>query len=67
MPDVTIVVRMNRENVLPVDYLILPSLDMSERVLRIQEHNGIALDSYRFDSLDRLFEMAERIPLKEAA
>lgn len=67
MPDVTIVVRMNRENILPVDYLILPSLDMSERVLRIQEHNGIALDSYRFDSLDGLFEMAERIPLKEAA
>ncbi|WP_283842545.1 recombinase family protein [Bradyrhizobium sp. G127] len=67
LPDVTIAVRMDRANIAAFDYLILPTLDMNERVLRVQEYNGISLDAYLFDSLDRLFEMAERISVREAA
>jgi hypothetical protein len=58
---------MDRSNLIARDYLILPSLDMNEQMLRVGEHNGISLDGYLFDSLDSLFEMAERVPLKEVA
>ena len=30
---------------------------------RIGEHNGLALDSFRFETLDQLYEMAARVPL----
>jgi DNA invertase Pin-like site-specific DNA recombinase len=67
MPDVTVAVRMDSSNISARDYLILPTLDMDERVLRLQEHNGISLDAYLFDSMEPLFEMAERVPLREVA
>jgi DNA invertase Pin-like site-specific DNA recombinase len=66
-PDLTIAVRMDRSNISVRDYLMLPSLDMDEWVFRVGEYNGISLDSYVFDSLESLFEMAERVPLKEVA
>lgn len=67
LPDVTIAVRMDRSNISARDYLILPSFDMDRKVLRVGEHNEISLDAYLFDSLDPLFEMAERVPLSEVA
>jgi len=67
MPDVTVAIRMDSSNISARDYLILPTLDMDERVLRLQEHNGISLDAYLFDSMEPLFEMAERVPLREVA
>lgn len=66
-PDVTIAIRMDGSNIAARDYLILPTLYMDGHVLRLQEFNGISLDSYLFDSLEPLFEMAERISLKEVA
>jgi hypothetical protein len=66
-PDITIAVRMNDVNSAPLDYFLFPSLDMDQAVLHIREHNGLSLDSYRFDSLEPLFEMAERVELKEVA
>ncbi|MBX9841280.1 MAG: recombinase family protein [Xanthobacteraceae bacterium] len=66
-PDVTVAVRMNRLNAQARDYLILPSIDMDRDVLRVAEHNGISLDSYLFDTLEPLFEMTERVSLKEVA
>lgn len=33
--------------------------------LALAEHNGLALDAYRFDSLDMLFELAARSQLLE--
>jgi hypothetical protein len=35
--------------------------------LRLAEHNGVALDAYRFEALDPLYEMAARISLLEVA
>jgi DNA invertase Pin-like site-specific DNA recombinase len=66
-PDVTVAVRMNRLNATARDYLILPTIDMERHVMYVAEHNGIWLDAYLFDSLDPLFEMAERVSLKECA
>ena len=65
--DLTVVVRMNRINTVARDYLILPTMDMDWDVMRVAEYNGTALDAYRFDSLDPLFEMAQRVSLDEVA
>lgn len=66
-PDVTIAVRMNRGNTAARDYLILPTIDMENAVMRVAEYNGISLDAYMFDSLEPLFEMAGRVSLREVA
>lgn len=65
--DVTIAVRMNHLNSAARDYLILPTANMDSDVVRVAEYNGIALDGYRFDSLDPFFEMVGRVHLKDAA
>lgn len=67
LPDITVAVRMDGSNIAARDYFILPTLYMDGRVLRLQEYNGISLDAYLFDTLEPLFEMAERISLKEVA
>lgn len=66
-PDVTVAVRMDRENREAQDYYILPSLDMKAPKFRLGQHNGMALDAFRFDSLDPLFDMAARVRLLEVA
>jgi DNA invertase Pin-like site-specific DNA recombinase len=64
-PDITIVVRMDRPNQRPLDYYLLPSLDMTLPRIRLAEHNGLSLDAYRFETLDRLFDMAVHVPVPE--
>ena len=66
-PDVTIAVRMDRSNREVLDYYLLPRLDMSVPRLRLAEHNGVSLDSYRFETLEPLFGMAARTKLLEVA
>jgi hypothetical protein len=66
-PDLTIAVRMDAENAHALDYYLLPRLDMQEAVLRLCEFNGLSLDAYRSDSLDRLYRMATRTQLRKAA
>ena len=66
-PDLTIAVRMDHENAHALDYYLLPRLDMQTAVLRLCQYNGLSLDSYRFDALDRLYAMAKRFPLRRAA
>jgi hypothetical protein len=41
-PDVTIAVRMNRQNRNALDYYLLPRLDISMPRLRLAEHNGVS-------------------------
>jgi len=67
LPDITVAVRMDGSNIAARDYLILPTLFMEEQVLRLQAYNGISLDAYLFDTLEPLFEMGERISLREVA
>ena len=66
-PDITIAVRMDRPNQRPLDYYLLPSLDMTLPRIRLAEHNGLSLDAYRFETLDRLFDMAVHVPVPEVA
>lgn len=65
--DVTIAVRMDAANEGIRDYYVLPGLDMTWENLRVAEANGIGLDTYRFDTLDCFFGMAERVKLEELA
>lgn len=66
-PDITIAVRMGATNQDIRDYYLLPSIDLTWENLRIAEANGVYLDTYRFDTLDYFFGLAERIRLEEAA
>ena len=66
-PDITIAVRMDRSNQRPLDYYVLPSLDMTLPRIRLAEHNGLSLDAYRFETLDPLFHMAVPVPVPEVA
>ncbi len=67
VPDITVAIRMGRNNLAPLDYYLLPRLDMTEPKLRLAENNGLSLDGYRFETLDFLFSLAARAPFKEAA
>ena len=48
---------MDALNKQPLDYYLLPRLDMSLPRLRLAQDNGVSLDSYRFDTLDALYEL----------
>jgi hypothetical protein len=65
--DITVAVRMDTPNRGPFDFYLFPSLDVVSHRVRLAEDNGLALDAYRFDSLDVLFALAARSPLPEAA
>lgn len=64
-PDITIAVRMDRSNKTPLDYYLLPRIDMTGPRVRLAEYNGLSLDAYRFDTLEALFELAARARLLE--
>ena len=66
-PDITVAARMDGSNELPLDYYLLPILDMRDAVLRLAEYNGLSLDAYRCDTLDRFYQMAARAPFRMAA
>jgi DNA invertase Pin-like site-specific DNA recombinase len=66
-PDLTIAVRMDETNQAIKDYYLLPAIDLAVARLRLAENNHLLLDSYRFDDLEFFFQMAERIPVEEAA
>ena len=66
-PDITVAVRMDQPNLAPLDYYLLPRIDMNAARLRLAENNGISLDAYRFDTLEALFSLAARVALPEVA
>jgi DNA invertase Pin-like site-specific DNA recombinase len=66
-PDITVAVRMDRQNQNALDYYLLPRIDMTTARLRLAEDNGISLDAYRFPALDAFFGLATRVSLKEVA
>ena len=65
--DLAICVRMDAENAKPHDYYILPRMTLAESVMRLAEHNGLSLDAFRFDTLDGLFALTERVPIRRQA
>ncbi|MFZ4779176.1 MAG: recombinase family protein [Terrimicrobiaceae bacterium] len=65
--DITVAARMCQSNETILDYYLLPALEMTSEIIRLAEENGVYLDSYRFDSLDYLLDIAERVIIEEAA
>jgi DNA invertase Pin-like site-specific DNA recombinase len=66
-PDITIAVRMDADNRDPLDYYLLPRLDMTFEKLSLAEDNAVSLDTYRYSTLDFFFGMGRRVRLPEAA
>lgn len=65
-PNITVAVRMNHDNHSIRDYLIVPTTEITDDIVRTAEANGIAIDAYLFDTLDPLFGLAARAKLREA-
>ena len=59
-PDITIAIRMDELNEKPLDYYLLPALDIEDPKLRLADSNGIRLDCYRFDDLEDFFSLTRR-------
>ncbi len=66
-PDITVALRMDAANSVPMDYYLLPLIDLEIERLRLAEYNGAHLDTYRFDNLDYFFGLAERAKIWMAA
>ncbi len=66
-PDVTLAVRLDADNQSALDYYLLPRLDFGAPRLSLSDHNPVELESYRFDTLDYLYAMAERTRVRWAA
>ena len=67
LPDLTVAARMDAVNKQAIDYYLLPLLDMTSPYLRLAQDNGVSLDSYRFDTLDALYDLTGRVHLLEVA
>lgn len=66
-PDVTVAVRMTADNREPLDYYLLPSIDLTLEKLMLAEDNALGIEAYRFENLDFFFEMSKRTRIPEAA
>ena len=67
MPDITIAVRIDEVNEAPRDYYVLPNIDMTFGKLKLAEQKWLALDAYRFDTLDFFYGLASRARIAEVA
>ena len=63
-PDITVAVRLDRSNQAPFDYYLLPRLDFGQPRISLADHNPIEFESYRFDTLEYLYGMAERARIR---
>jgi DNA invertase Pin-like site-specific DNA recombinase len=66
-PDITVAIRMNQMNSAILDYYLLPRFELEAELVALAQHNGVALDAYRFDTLEMLFELAARSQLMEVS
>jgi DNA invertase Pin-like site-specific DNA recombinase len=66
-PDITVAVRLNQTNQAALDYYLLPRLDFGQPLINLGERNPIEFESYRFETLDYLYGMAERTRVRRAA
>ncbi len=67
LPDVTVAVRLNHSNQGAQDYYLLPHIDFGRQHLSLADQNAVELETYRFDTLDYLYGMAERTRLRRFA
>ncbi|HDR9355872.1 TPA: recombinase family protein [Burkholderia vietnamiensis] len=67
LPDITVAVRLDQTNESTLDYYLLPHLDFCQPRIHLADQNPIEFESYRFDTLDYLYGMAERARLRRVA
>jgi DNA invertase Pin-like site-specific DNA recombinase len=67
LPDITVAVRLNAGNDAPLDFYLLPRLDFGQPGIRLGDYNPVEFESYRFDTLEYLYRMAERARLRRVA
>jgi hypothetical protein len=58
---------MDPANELPSDYYLIPRAGVDLDALRLWQHNGARIDTYRFDSLSFFVGMAALLPVEGAA
>lgn len=66
-PDITVVVRMDQCNRVPLDYYLFPRLDLAAERIKLAEDNDLGLDAYRFEDLAYFYEIAAPVRIAEAA
>ena len=66
-PDITVAVRMNDANEIPLDYYLLPLSGMATDKIKLAQENGLMFDAFRFETLEYFFKMAERVRITEMA
>ena len=57
--------RVNGANEAVLDYYLLPFPILDTNSIGLAEENGLMLDAFRFDTLDRFFAMARRALISE--
>ncbi|MEI7291798.1 recombinase family protein [Paraburkholderia tropica] len=67
LPDITVAVRLDSCNQTALDYYLLPRLDFGQPRINLADWNPVEFESYRFDTLDYLYGMAQRARLRRAA
>ncbi|MBI1065034.1 recombinase family protein [Escherichia coli] len=63
--DITIVIRMNSQNISPLDFYIIPKIENEYSKMCMMETNNIRLDLYRFDNLDKFLQIITRMKVRE--
>jgi len=66
-PDISVAVRLDSDNKNLLDYYLLPRIDFGPSRISLAEQNPVEFESYRFESLDYLYDMAARTRLRVAA
>jgi len=66
-PDITVAVRLNQTNDAPLDYYLLPRLDFGLPRISLADRNAIEIESYRFDTLEYFYGMAQRTRIRRAS
>lgn len=64
--DLTVIVRMGKENKEPADYFVIPALEQFSLNFKLKANNPRSLDLYRFSQLDRLTHLFKRTTVTEA-
>ncbi|EEZ3152088.1 recombinase family protein [Escherichia coli] len=63
--DITIVIRMDSQNISPLDFYIIPKIENEYSKMWMTETNNIRLDLYRFDNMDKLLQIITRMKVRE--
>jgi DNA invertase Pin-like site-specific DNA recombinase len=66
-PDITVAIRMKPDNVEIQDYFLFPSGDMALPRVKLADENGVYLDVFRADTIDRFLHLTARVDVRRAA